>query len=102
MGGALLQKVNRDTLEFAYKCSAIVVDGELRDVYKQPMTDAAKTSKRGRLDLIKDNDEFKTVRLTDTETISATGSMLKTFFENGEVLINDSFDAIRNRAKSNL
>ena len=28
MGGALLQKLNRDTLQFAMKASAICVDGE--------------------------------------------------------------------------
>ena len=62
IGGSLLQKVNRDTLKFAYKCSAIVTDGELRDVYKQPITDAGKNSKHGRLDLIKD-ENYKTVKI---------------------------------------
>ena len=60
IGGSLLQKINRDTLKFAYKCSAIVVGGELREVYKQPITDSGKNSKRGRLDLIKDeNGEYQ-------------------------------------------
>ena len=30
-GGGLLQKVNRDTSKFAFKCSAVEVDGEWRD-----------------------------------------------------------------------
>jgi len=47
MGGGLLQKVNRDSLKFAMKCSAIRVDGETRDVYKDPITDTGKRSKRG-------------------------------------------------------
>lgn len=62
MGGALLQIVNRDTNEYAMKCSAIKVDDEWRDVYKQPKTDSHKNSKRGRLTLVQRGDEFKTIR----------------------------------------
>jgi nicotinamide phosphoribosyltransferase len=99
IGGSLLQKVNRDTLKFAYKCSAIVVDGKLRDVYKQPVTDTGKFSKRGRLDLIRDeNGAYKTVKLETAEQLSAENSQLQTVFENGELLIDDNLDAIRKRA----
>lgn len=50
-GGGLLQKVNRDTCRFAFKCSAIRIGEEWRDVYKQPVTDPSKNSKAGRFDL---------------------------------------------------
>lgn len=46
-GGALLQQLNRDTCRFAMKCSAIRVNGEWRDVYKDPVGDSGKKSKRG-------------------------------------------------------
>lgn len=99
IGGALLQKINRDTMKFAYKCSAIVADGELIDVYKQPITDSGKNSKRGRLDLVQDeNGAYKTVRLDDAETISAPNSQLNLVFENGEILVDDNLEAIRARA----
>jgi len=99
IGGALLQKINRDTLKFAYKCSAVVVEGKLRDVYKQPITDAGKNSKKGRLDLIRDeNGEYQTVRLETVETIAAENSAMQTVFENGAVLIDDRLEAIRKRA----
>lgn len=39
MGGGLLQQINRDTLGFAMKCSALKVSGYWRDVYKDPATD---------------------------------------------------------------
>jgi nicotinamide phosphoribosyltransferase len=100
IGGALLQKINRDTMKFAYKCSAIVVGGELHDVYKQPITDAGKSSKRGRLDLVLENDVYKTVRLETAQRISAPNSAMKTAFENGEVFLNDNLDEIRKRAES--
>jgi nicotinamide phosphoribosyltransferase len=38
-GGALLQKLDRDTQRFAFKCSAIEQDGTWHDVYKDPITD---------------------------------------------------------------
>ena len=99
IGGSLLQKVNRDTLKFAYKCSAIVTDGELREVYKQPITDAGKNSKRGRLDLILKDGNFETVKIEDAEKISVENSVLQTVFENGELLIDENLEEIRNRAR---
>jgi len=47
MGGALLQGVNRDTLQFAMKANAIFINGAWQDVYKNPVH-GGKTSKRGR------------------------------------------------------
>lgn len=52
MGGGLLQQVNRDTQQFAIKCSAAMVDGEWRDVFKDPADGKAKSSKKGRLKLV--------------------------------------------------
>ena len=56
-GGDLMQNVNRDTCKFAIKCSAICVNGEWRDVYKDPITDPGKKSLRGRVE----NPDFVTV-----------------------------------------
>ena len=50
-GGALLQKLNRDTQKCAFKCSEIVVNGVVREVFKDPITDPGKKSKKGRLSL---------------------------------------------------
>jgi nicotinamide phosphoribosyltransferase len=62
MGGALLQKVDRDTQKMAYKCSAVQIAGTWNDVYKDPITDPGKTSKRGILDLIAKSDKtYETV-----------------------------------------
>lgn len=54
MGGGLLQHVDRDTQQFAMKCSAARIAGIWMDVYKDPVTDPHKASKRGRLDLYRD------------------------------------------------
>ncbi len=50
MGGGLLQQLDRDTQKFAFKCSSITIDGKEHDVWKDPVTDAGKASKRGRFD----------------------------------------------------
>ena len=46
-GGGLLQGVTRDTLKFAQKASAILVDGEWVGIAKDPVTDPGKKSKEG-------------------------------------------------------
>ncbi|CAJ1447922.1 unnamed protein product [Effrenium voratum] len=48
-GGALLQKLNRDTFKCAFKCSEITIAGKAREVFKDPVTDKGKASKKGRL-----------------------------------------------------
>ncbi|HRJ51930.1 MAG TPA: nicotinate phosphoribosyltransferase [Candidatus Thiothrix moscowensis] len=95
MGGGLLQKVNRDTLRFAMKASAMQINGAWRDVYKQPITDSGKNSKRGRLAVIKDAGVIKTVR---EDALSWESNCLRPVFRNGELLVDDDFDVIRTRS----
>lgn len=60
MGGALLQQLDRDTQKFAMKCSSACVNGEWVDVFKDPITDKVKASKKGRVTLWKSGGEFVT------------------------------------------
>lgn len=93
-GGGLLQKVDRDTQKFAMKCSAIEVNGEWRDVFKDPVTDKVKKSKRGRLTLIKTSgDEYKTIR--EPVALAAAECMLVPVFENGKILKEYTFTEVR-------
>lgn len=55
-GGALLQKVDRDTMKFAMKASSMCINNKHVDVFKDPITDPGKTSKKGRVSLYKDED----------------------------------------------
>jgi nicotinamide phosphoribosyltransferase len=59
MGGALLQALDRDTQKFAMKCSSVKVNGEWIDVQKDPITDAGKKSKAGRVNLWTSGGEFQ-------------------------------------------
>jgi len=60
MGGALLQQLDRDTQKFAMKCSAALINGEWVDVFKDPITDRVKASKKGRVTLWQSGEEFQT------------------------------------------
>jgi nicotinamide phosphoribosyltransferase len=95
MGAELLQKLNRDTLQFAMKVSAAEVNGEWRDVYKDPITDQSKKSKHGRLALVIENGVHKTIRQVE---LSSKTNLLETVFENGKLLRDSTFSEIRERA----
>lgn len=99
MGGGLLQQCNRDTNRFAYKCSAIEVDGAIRPVFKQPKGDADKRSKRGLVTLVDNNPDdggYQTVGY-DREDGPPKHTALVPVFENGELLQDWTFDQCRER-----
>jgi nicotinamide phosphoribosyltransferase len=97
-GGGLLQKVNRDTQKFAFKCSAIQIDGVWHDVFKDPITDPGKKSKAGRLALVNANGTLMTVR--EEEAVrSDRPNLLIPRFHNGDVLNEQTFADIRERAE---
>jgi len=98
-GGGLLQKVNRDTQKWAFKCCAAMVDGKWVDVRKDPITDPGKQSKAGRLDLICESDVFRTVALEEGQD-EHPDSVLVTVFENGDILFDTTFDECRARMEA--
>jgi nicotinamide phosphoribosyltransferase len=102
MGGGLLGKPQRDDQKFAMKASAICINGEWKDIFKDPITDQGKTSKRGRVELWQSNKEFRTSVIKPNEwTDAGVGwtPALKTVFENGKLVTEYSFQEIRDRAK---
>jgi nicotinamide phosphoribosyltransferase len=96
MGGALLQQLNRDTQKFAFKCSSITVNGQDREVFKDPVEGHDKASKRGRLALYRVNGKWSTGR---TGQGAAPGDLLQTVFKDGDVLINQTVKEVRERTK---
>ena len=99
-GAGLLQKVDRDTLKFAMKCSAIKVNGEWIDVFKDPITDPGKKSFKGRVTLFKDEKGYYTAREIDYSKPQPHGKRdeLITVYENGKILKEWNFAEIRERA----
>lgn len=98
-GGGLLQMVNRDTLQFACKCSAAEVDGELRDVYKDPIGDTGKRSKRGIISLYrhKETGEFATLRVEQAD-LSIYEDAMHDVFIDGMIMNIEDLDTIRARS----
>lgn len=107
MGGALLQQLNRDTQKFALKCSAARVDGQWIDVYKDPVTDKGKQSKRGRMTLLRHREygSYKTVpvsaeaaSLADVEMPAGFDDAMVTVWEDGRLLHDWTFAEVRANA----
>ena len=102
MGGALLQQVNRDTLRFALKCSAIDRGGKWHNVYKNPKTDPTKASKGGRFNLIHNGKDFATVEVDNDSPNpdkSAQGAnALETILEDGKLLRDMTLQEVRDIA----
>jgi nicotinamide phosphoribosyltransferase len=101
MGGALLQKLDRDTQKFAFKCSNVTINGEDHPVSKDPITDPGKKSKPGKLALVRtsmgknlrDPNGLVTLPAPDMDDI------LVEVFRDGKVLVDQRFDDIRKRAE---
>lgn len=98
MGGALLQKVNRDTQKFALKCAYAEVNGAGVNVKKSPVEmdvngeiiSSFKTSKSGRMKLIENEKGYQTVAERE-----AGQDLLETVFENGTITREFTFEEIR-------
>jgi nicotinamide phosphoribosyltransferase len=105
-GGALLQQVNRDTMQWAMKCSAVGVrEGEFlewRDVYKDPITDTGKRSKRGRVTLWESGGEYQssvTMPMGWTDKGMKWNHVLEEVYRDGEVKKTWTFDEVRANAR---
>jgi nicotinamide phosphoribosyltransferase len=99
MGGALLQRLDRDTQQFAYKASAVAIDGVWRDIHKDPITDHGKRSKPGLLGLVA-APAYATVRV-DGETFQPQEggvNLLRPVYRDGELLVDDTLESVRVRA----
>ena len=97
MGGGLLQAWDRDTLKYAMKASARCdSNGEWMDVYKDPIDDKGKLSKKGRLGLVSIIDGFKTVSKKEADELRL--NKLRVIYRNGKLLEEDTMEDIRLRA----
>lgn len=103
MGGALLQKVDRDTQKFAFKCSYAELNGKATDVQKSPLeldshgrlVESFKKSKAGQLKLVQTAEGYKTVRLEQEPELA---DVMVTVFENGALVNEVKFEEVRERA----
>jgi nicotinamide phosphoribosyltransferase len=98
-GGSLLMKVNRDTLSFAQKASAILINGEWKGVAKDPITDHGKKSKEGILTLARNAEtgELKTVRLDQAPITSPWQDVMQLVYHKGQLFNEVTLEEVRAR-----
>lgn len=104
MGGALMQgnestSNNRDTQGFAIKNGSVTINGEERDVFKDPITEPTKKSKKGILGFYynEETNSYITQRATDPIP-NGYEDALYIIYENGEVITEWTFDEVREAA----
>ena len=107
MGGKLLQAdIDRDKLNFAFKAAFVVVDGVERNVAKSPTEidadgnahESFKKSKSGRMKLVKTENGHITLTSKDDGYEEAIDELI-TVFLNGEIMVEHTFEEIRERVK---
>jgi nicotinamide phosphoribosyltransferase len=73
------------------------VGGAYRGIYKDPVTDPGKRSKDGVLDLVQENGRMVTKAYKTFDT-DFPGSLMRTVYRDGEILVRDTLDEVRGRA----
>lgn len=103
-GGDLMQNHTRDTMGFAVKCSSITVyesDNATScmydiDVFKDPITDPGKKSKKGKVTTYYNRaTDIYFVDQVGTEFDNSTVDILETVYENGKLIIEVTHDEVR-------
>jgi nicotinamide phosphoribosyltransferase len=96
IGSYTYQYLTRDTFGFAMKATWGQVDGEVRDIFKDPITDnGEKKSAAGLLRVEQTENGFE---LFDRQTPDQESQgALETVFENGALVKSVSFDSIRKK-----
>ena len=102
-GGSLLQHCDRDWLKFAMKGSARQDEnGGWHDVYKDPITDSIKRSKRGRVTTYKDSEGvYFTDRIAEDLIYPNHKAVdqLVLVYENGQLLVDEEWGTVKARFK---
>ncbi len=101
IGSFTYQYNTRDTFGFAMKATSVVVNGERREIFKDPVTDdGVKKSAKGLIKVELIEDEYVLIdQVTEEEEESGE---LKVIYENGQFKYETSLEEIRDRINKNL
>lgn len=94
-GGLLVKDITRDTNKFAIKACAAKVDDKWIDIFKEPITDSGKRSKRGKLKLVWNEGSHGKCLITVSENDPRENQLVEVFCD-GEILKTYSLDEIKN------
>lgn len=103
--GSILFYANRDTLQFAIKATCVVINGEERQIKKDPITDHSKKSKTGYLKLVYSDDETNNDVYFTHDKMSSDEeqcSLLKTVYRDGLLLIDENLYTVKSRLDSHF
>lgn len=101
VGSYTYQLKSRDSLGFAIKATACIVNGELREIFKHPKTDdGTKNSLKGLISVIRKGNTYEAKDCVSIEEEKC--GELKTVFKDGKLFINDSLADIRNRINESI
>ena len=97
IGSYTYQYITRDTLGFAMKATSVTINGTEKAIFKAPKTDdGTKNSALGRVKVFKNDSGL--LEYSDDSSVNTTkDNLLKTVFENGNFLIEESLNDIRKR-----
>ncbi|GAA4107120.1 nicotinate phosphoribosyltransferase [Aquimarina addita] len=96
IGSFTYQYNTRDTFGFAMKATYVEVNGEGREIFKDPITDdGTKKSAKGLIHLYNNKGQIEIKDQVSSE--EEKQGLLRTVFKDGELLVNDSLTIIRER-----
>jgi nicotinamide phosphoribosyltransferase len=101
IGSYTYQLNTRDTFGFALKSTACVIDGEEKQIFKNPKTDdGVKKSQKGKVVVFKNNGR---ITYADGMSLDAelSNDLLQPIFKDGVLLNQVTFSEIRNRLYNN-
>lgn len=98
IGSFTYQYNTRDTFGFAMKATYGEVNGEGREIFKDPITDdGTKKSAKGLMKIVKENGKYKLI--DQASWAEEQQGELKEVFRDGQLLVDESLAAIRKRIK---
>jgi len=96
--GGILRNHSRDTLGFAIKATYVEVNGEPREIEKDPVTDHKKKSHKGLLSLQKIEDRY--VTKDQCSVAEEADSLLQVVYKDGQLIKETSLSEIRKLVKA--
>lgn len=103
VGSFSYQYASRDSLGFAIKATACVVDGKLREIFKHPKTDdGTKNSLKGLVAVYKNMPDGKYYVVDQVSEKEEQGGCLETVFLNGVLTKDYSLSEIRERINESI
>ena len=102
VGSYTFQGVTRDSFGFALKTSAVKIDGEWKEVFKNPNTPGQNINKKSLVGFAKVVMDKGVLKVEDKVPYEDNGGLMRTVFKDGKLLVDDTLTNIRTRINNHL